>query len=204
MCYWFTPSGFRKLDHVSNAVYFRCKKRSFLRLSNKRKDKRWCKIQLHLFSLLSYNTLIWCHVNVESTGAASGSQNERLRLMHLWKLRLRGWRAARPQRWLQWRLRQPHFHHNTDAWFDFWFEMNSATTQDYNFTDHALCGTEHKRQKYHSYLTQGLLCELSINTEWWQKMCDVNFWAVLKLHAFVHEYYNVHMFSNQSSQYQNR
>lgn len=40
ICIDLLPLGFRKLDHMTNAVYFSCKKRSFLQLPNNRKDKR--------------------------------------------------------------------------------------------------------------------------------------------------------------------
>lgn len=73
---WITPSGVQEIRSHNQCSNFSCKKWSFLQLPNKRKDKRWDKIQLHwevhaawmfmitvLFSLTSHNTLIWCHLN---------------------------------------------------------------------------------------------------------------------------------------------
>uniref|UniRef100_A0A673N0L6 AE binding protein 1 n=1 Tax=Sinocyclocheilus rhinocerous TaxID=307959 RepID=A0A673N0L6_9TELE len=77
-------------------------------------------------------------INVESTGATTGPQNERLRhlrLMRMRKLRMERMRGSATTTTTTTTTLPPTTTatSTTDPWFDLWFELDNATTQDYNF-----------------------------------------------------------------------
>ncbi|XP_042585044.1 LOW QUALITY PROTEIN: inactive carboxypeptidase-like protein X2 [Cyprinus carpio] len=81
-------------------------------------------------------------VNVESTGAASGPQNERLRRLRLFrmrKLRMERMKASTTTEMTTTTIPTTTLPptttatSTTDSWFDHWFDQDTAPTQDYNF-----------------------------------------------------------------------
>lgn len=81
-------------------------------------------------------------VNVESTGAASGPQNERLRRLRLFrmrKLRMERMKASTTTEMTTTTIPTTTLPptttatSTTDSWFDHWFDLDTAPTQDYNF-----------------------------------------------------------------------
>uniref|UniRef100_A0A8C1WHN6 AE binding protein 1 n=1 Tax=Cyprinus carpio TaxID=7962 RepID=A0A8C1WHN6_CYPCA len=81
-------------------------------------------------------------VNVESTGAASGPQNERLRRLRLFrmrKLRMERMKASTTTEMTTTTIPTTTLPptttatSTTDSWFEHWFDQDTAPTQDYNF-----------------------------------------------------------------------
>ncbi|XP_058644507.1 adipocyte enhancer-binding protein 1 isoform X3 [Onychostoma macrolepis] len=81
-------------------------------------------------------------IKVESTGAATGPQNERqrrLRLMRLRKLRMERMKGSMTTEMTTTTTPTTTLPptttatSTTDTWFDQWFDLDSTTTQDYNF-----------------------------------------------------------------------
>ncbi|KAL0183152.1 hypothetical protein M9458_022527, partial [Cirrhinus mrigala] len=78
------------------------------------------------------------HVSVESAGAAAGPQNERLRrlrIMRMRKLRMQKMKASMTTETTATTTTLPPTttpRSTSDTWFDAWFEVDSASTQEYN------------------------------------------------------------------------